>query len=188
MLLDINNIHTDYIKHILPYIKKGIFIDTSIMKIFLDGFIELRFSNKKNENYDNLISLFEHLKVHNKWGKFWITPHLFTEICQHFCQDNNRCKRQDFNKIVESVIPILKDINEETIITKDKMLELIDIEKPVIEMGDLSIYIAIDKFLEEYKKTAIIVKDDGIKRKYENYPNVMVIDYNKTILDLELRK
>ena len=55
MLLQINTEHTDFIQHILPYTKNGIFIDTSIMKIFLDGFIQIRFSKKTNEDYEKLI-------------------------------------------------------------------------------------------------------------------------------------
>jgi len=187
MLLQINTEHTDFIKHILPYTERGIFIDTSVMKIFLDGFIQIRFSKKTNEDYDKLISLFEHLKVNNLWSKFWITPHLFTEICQHFCQDENRCKRKDFKEIVDTIIPILKEINEEVKINKNDILSLIDKDKPVIEIGDLSIFVAVDNFLEDNKKIAVIAKDRGIKERYENYPNVMIIDYTKTILDLEQR-
>lgn len=188
MLLEINTEHTNFIKHILPYTRKGIFIDTSVMKIFIDGFIQLRFSNQKNQEYDDLISLFELLKVENKWNKFWITPHLFTEICRHFCQNDKRNKRDDFKEMVKEIIPILKEINEEREITKDSILNLIDKDKPIIEIGDLSIFVAIDTTLDTIKKIAVIAKDEGIKEKYENYPNVMIIDYDRTILDLKQRK
>ena len=70
----------DFIKNILPYTRNGICIDTGIMKIFLDGFIDLRFSKKINEDYNDLLSLFEFLQVSNRWENFWITPHLLTEI------------------------------------------------------------------------------------------------------------
>ncbi len=189
MLLEINTEHTDFIKHILPYTKNGILIDTSVMKMFIDGFIQLKFSKQKNQEYCDLISLFELLKVGNKWDKFWITPHLFTEICHHFCRDKCsgicRNKRKDFKDIVKEIIPILKDINEEEGIKKNLILNLIDKDKPVIEMGDLSIFVAVDNILETKDKISVIAKDKGIKEKYENYPNVLMIDYYKTILDLK---
>jgi hypothetical protein len=185
MLLEINEKHKNFLRDILPFTKNGILIDTSIMKIFLDGFTKLRFSKIKDEEYEDLIAIFEYLHVANKWHKFWITPHLFTEICQHFCQDENRNKRCDFHKIVEEVMPILKEIQEERNITKDNILELIDKNKPVIEMGDLSIFIAIENILETKKKFCVIEKDKDIRDKYIDYPNVLVIDYHKTILDLK---
>lgn len=188
MLLQINTIHTDYNKHILPYTKNGIFIDTSIMKMFLDGFIKLRFSKVIDEEYQNLISIFDYLKVSNKWSKFWITPHIFTEICRHFCQDKDRNKRENFYKMVEVVIPILKELKEEENISKEKILNLINKDKPIMEIGDLSIFVSVDNLLYNREKIAIIEKDKGIKDRFENYPNVMVIDYFKTVLDLQQRR
>ena len=188
MLLKINTEHTDFIKHILPYTRNGIIIDTSVMKIFLDGFIKLKFSGKLDLDYKDLILLLEHLKVANRWNKFLITPHLFVEICQHFCQDNDRNKRDDFKKIVEEIMPILREFNEEANIKKDDILNLVDNNKPVIEIGDLSIFVAVENILETKDKIAVMANDGGIRVKYENYQNVMIIDYSQTILDLKQRK
>jgi YbbR domain-containing protein len=103
----------------------------------------------------------------------------------------DRNKRQDFKDIVREVIPILKEINEQGEIKKDDILALIDKNKPVIEMGDLSIFVAVENILEVKKKIAILANDKGIKEKYESkakYPNIMIIDFYKTILDLQQRK
>jgi hypothetical protein len=191
MLLQINEEHKDYIKHIVPYLKNGILLDTCIMKIFIDGFIELRFSKKRNDNYDNLISILELLQINNKWDKFYVTPHVFAEICQHFYTDYDRDKRMDFKEMVKEIIPILSELKEEKNIGQKRILELVDKNKPVIEIGDLSIFVAVENIMKEGLKIAIISKDRGIREKYEDkskYPHVLMIDFDKTLCDLRNRK
>ena len=87
-ILDLKYTHTDYIKNILPFIKNGVFIDTSVMKVFIDGFLKWKFSKKLEESYQNLSDLFEALKLTN-WNKLLITPHILTEICHHFVCDKD---------------------------------------------------------------------------------------------------
>ncbi len=184
MFLQINN-NIDYNKDILPYIRNGICIDTCIMKIFIDGFIDLRFSKKKNAEYQNLLSLFEYLKISNKWNKFWITPHLLTEIYRHLCQDNDRNKRVDFEDIITEIMPILKEIEEIKNIEKNEILNLIDIENKKMELGDVSIFIATKDMLNTKNKVTILSQDNNIINRYKNNPDVMVINYKQTILDLK---
>jgi len=182
-ILDLKYIHTDYIKHILPFTKNGVFIDTSVMKIFIDGFLEWKFSKKLEKDYQGLSDLFEALKLTN-WNKLLITPHILTEICHHFVCDKDRDKRKDYCDMVKIVIPILDEIKEEKEITKENILKLINMDKPVIELGDISIFVAVDDIVNSSCKTAILVNDAGFNNRYENHPNVLIIDYNKTILDL----
>ena len=67
VILDLNYTHTDYAKHIRPFLCKGIFIDTSVMKMFIDGYINCFFSKRIDEQYNCLIGILEKLKVNNKW-------------------------------------------------------------------------------------------------------------------------
>lgn len=184
MILDLKHTHIDFFKHIWPFTKRGVFIDTSVMKIFIDGFIKWKFSKILNQEYQDLSDLFEALKL-TKWNKLWITPHVLTETCRHLYCDYNRNQMGDFKKIVQSIIPILKKINEEEQIKKEEILKLINPANPVIEIGDLSIFVAVDNLIESSNKTAILVKDEGFNDRYENHPKIMIIDYYKTTLDLK---
>ncbi len=182
VLLDLYYTHTNYDKDISPFLINGIFIDTSVMKIFIDGYINHFFSSKEDVNYNNLIALLDYLKINSKWQKFLITPHILTEICHHFYCDHN--KRNDYPNIVKQIFPILKTIKEEREIIKDDILDFVDINKPIIELGDISIFLCVDKIINTSKKTAILVNDRGFNKRYEYHPKVMIIDYKKTILDL----
>jgi len=201
MTLYLNYEARDYNKDIFPFMRK-IFLDTSVMKIFIDGFTKKKFSKKNDYDYKNLINLFERLKLKNNfeekddylskgilWNKFWITPQIFVEICQHFCQDKQegkkRNKRGDFNQMVCDLIPIFKEIKEEVKIGKEKVINLIDENKPVIELGDFSIFIAVDEITERKEKLCVIARDEGIKERFENYPNVLMIDYDLAIWNMD---
>ncbi len=185
VILDLEYTHKDYNKDILPFLCNGIFIDTSIMKIFIDGYINNFLSSKKDVQYNNLISLLDFLKINNKWQTFWVTPQIFTEICNHFHCDHN--KRGDYPEIVKAILPILKTIEEERNITKNEIIDFINLDKPVIELGDISIFLSVDRLINSSRKVSILVKDKDFNDRYENYPNVLIIDYNKTVLGLSLR-
>ena len=181
-ILDLKHTHTQFGKDVLPFLSQGVFIDTSVLKIFIDGFIDSRFSEKQDRDFENLLNILNYLKWNNQWNKFWITPHVLTEICNHFNKSYN--KRQDFKQILKEIIPIFNDIKEEKDITKDKILTYVDLNKPVIELGDISLFVCIDSLIKNCKKTAVLVKDEGFNRRYENDPNTMVIDFDRTYLSL----
>lgn len=190
VLLDITHEHSDFI-NILPYIKNGIIIDTSVMKIFIDGFISTEFSHKDSPEYEQLISLFEFMNIIKRgdkeryyWNKFLITPHIFTEICSHINKDHNNHKH--YNKIIETVIPILKEIKENQI-DKNKILDYIDIKNPIVEIGDVSIFLTIKNYEDGNEKIAVLEKDSTFLEKYGDSSNkkVMVIDFNVTISDMK---
>ena len=190
VLLDITDEHPNFIK-ILPYIKNGIVIDTSVMKIYIDGFISSKFSDRYAPEYEQLISLFEFIHIIKKgdgeeynWNKFLITPHIFTEICSHINKDYR--KRYNYNKIIETMVPILKEIKENQI-DKDKILDYIDIKNPIIEIGDISIFLTIKNYEDSNEKIAVLEKDGRFLEKYgdSNNKKVMVIDFNKTISDMK---
>lgn len=182
VILDLNYTHTDYAKHIRPFLCKGIFIDTSVMKMFIDGYINCFFSKRIDEQYNCLIGILEKLKVNNKWKMFWVTPHILTEICHHFHCDYS--KRNDYHEIVRDIIPILKDMQEERNFGKEKILDFINLNKPIIELGDISIFLSVDDIVDNSKKIAILAKDDGFNKRYKNHPNVLVIDYDRVVLSL----
>lgn len=190
VLLDITHEHPKFID-ILPYIKNGIIIDTSVMKIFIDGFISTEFSHKDISEYGQLISLFEFINIIKRgdkkryyWNKFLITPHIFTEICSHI--NNDYHKHHNYNKIIETMIPILKEIKENQI-DKNKILDYIDIKNPIVEIGDVSIFLTIKNYEDGNEKIAVLEKDGKFLEKYGDSSNkkVMVIDFNITISDMK---
>lgn len=191
VLLDLIYEHKDYFKHIFPYIRNGIIIDTSVMKIFIEGYIKTEFSNKIVPEYERLISFFHLIKVITvrdeekyHWNKFLITPHIFTEICSHIKNDYD-C-HHNYNKIIETIIPILKEIKECNI-EKNKILEYVDMKNPVIEIGDISIFLTIGNYEDTNEKIAVLGKDDKFLAKYGDSTNtkVMVIDFNVTMSAME---
>jgi len=183
MILDLKYEHTDFIKHILPFIKEGIFIDTSVLKIFLDGYIKIRFSKQKDTSYHNLIDLFHLLKIEKNFGKLLITPHIFTETCSHLNRDYN--KREDYKYIIHEIIPFLSDLSEHQSIKKNDILCCVEIKKPIIEVGDISIFLSADNIIKSKQKTAILVKDSHFSERYASNPNILIIDFDKTVLDLK---
>lgn len=180
-VLDLLYEHSDFIRQVIPFIRNGIFIDTSILIIFVDGFITLRFSNKSSLDYDNLLSIFDYLKLNNKWSKLFITPHIFAEICRHI---HTYRQREDYKQIIGELIPIFKEIGEHSLIDKNRLLDSIDLNRPIMEIGDMSVFLKADEFSSQRKKTAILVKDDRFNYKYRNNPEVLIIDFDKTVTDL----
>jgi len=174
MFLDLNWQHTNYQKDIWPFLQNGIVIDTSVLKIIIDGVISSRISKKESPELDNLLKFLDYIKIGNKWDKFYITPHILTETCNHLRNDYS--KYITFKNIVEEILPIIKEINEK-IVEKDRLMELINKDKPIVEIGDLSIFVITNDFIKKNQKVAILVKDRGITKKYENDPNVMIMEY-----------
>lgn len=183
MFFDITSKY-DYDKDIMPFIKNGIIIDTSIIKIVIDGLVSTRISKKKLKDipeYKSLLDFLEIIKVSNRWDKFYITPHILTEVCTHLRNDYG--KQCNYKEIVGEVFPLLEDMGEQLVIKKE-IIANINFNNPIIEIGDISIMLVAEDFVKSFKKTAILAKDRDLNKKYEFNPNVMIMDYESTILNL----
>jgi len=181
MLLDLNYQHTDYYKHILPFTRNGILLDTSVMLIYIDGLIQTRFKKEDEPwNYKCLLAFFDKIKVNNRWENFMITPSILTEICNHVKNNNNR--RGDYKIIFTEILSVLDAIKEkiakkEHIIARFKKFNH-------FEIGDISISLVAEDILVSSEKIAILSKDHFFVDKYENDPRVMVMDFNKSVLGM----
>jgi len=174
MLLDITCLD-DYDKKIVPFIREGIIIDTSIIDILIDGLIEKKISKKEAPDYDNLMGFLNLIKIGNNWAKFLITPHILTETCRHL-RDGYRL-RHNYKEIVGEVLPILKNMGEE-LADKRKIINSVDFKNPIIKIGDISIFVVTESFINSSKKIAILAKDRHFKEKYEYDEKVMIMDYH----------
>lgn len=182
MFLDISSVH-DYDKDIIPFIKNGIIIDTSVVKIIIDGLVSTRICRKKLEDlpdYEKLLNFFDYIKVNNEWDKFLITPHILTEVCTHLRNDYSRWN--NYKRIIEEVLPILKSVEEKSV-AKNDIMNCVDLKNPIIEIGDISIFMVADNFLNTVKRIAILAKDRELNRRYQDSPNVMVMDYESIMLN-----
>lgn len=74
-------------------------------------------------------------------------------------------------------------IMNEKIVCKDDFLKQIDEKKPIIEAGDISIFVTANDFIAKKEKIAILVEDRRIKEKYEYHPHVMIMDYRSVCLN-----
>lgn len=161
-------------KIIIPFIKNGIIIDTSVIDIIVNGLINSRISKKDSPELDDLLKFFDRLKIKNEWNKFFITPHILTEVCTHL--RNTYSKQENYKEIVKEILPLLHEMREEPV-EKIKIIGHIDFNKPVIEVGDISIFKVADDYISRVGKIAILSKDDGLSQTYKDNPNVMVMDY-----------
>lgn len=170
----------EYNKDIYPYIKNGIIIDTSVFKIIVDGIVCTRFSKKKSPELDEIMNFLDILKMNNKWGKFFITPHVLTEICRHIRNDYDDWK--NYKEIIKQIFPMITAM-EEKAVKKDEILRLIDYGNPIIEIGDISIFVIADDYENRKEKIAILAEDGGINNKYIDSKNVMVLNYKLNMLN-----
>jgi len=171
---------------IRPFIKDGIFIDTSIIRIFIDGFINTKFSKKGDLAYKILLDFFQRIKVGNAWNNFFITPHVLSEILGQLNQHHRRDPK--YTEIVSEILPILGDMEEERKTTKDQIIGFIDYNKPVVEVGDISIYLAVEGIANIPQKVSILAKDFGFRNRYEEDPNILIMDfesiYNESLSEI----
>lgn len=185
MFLDLN-LHR-YEEDIVPFIRNGIIIDTSVLIHIVDGLIKLRIEKRSLEDlpdYWKILQFLSLLKINNRWNCFYITPHILTEICTYIRKTYN--KRNDYGKIAAEILPILEAMGEHLECDKDSFMSFIDARNPVIEAGDISIDVVADEILasQNRSKVAILVDDQGINEKYEGNKRVMVMDYRTSILNL----
>ncbi|MDP3298196.1 MAG: hypothetical protein Q8N09_11540 [Thermodesulfovibrionia bacterium] len=172
----------NYDKDIAPFIKNGVIIDTSVIKKIIDGLIETKITKRESPELDKILSFLDLIKLSGKWESFFITPHILTEVCRHLRDDYAKPWGNDFYKAVETALPILKAMDEKTV-SKCNFLEQIDKKKPVIEAGDISIFVTTNNFIAKKEKIAILVDDRRIKKIYEYHPHVMIMDYQSVMLN-----
>ena len=66
MILDLNYQHFDYDNDILPFIKNGVIIDTSVLKIIFDGIVSARISKKPCDELNKILLFLDRIKVRDK--------------------------------------------------------------------------------------------------------------------------
>lgn len=170
-----------YDQHIFPYIKNGIIIDTSVLKIIIDGLITTRITKKQSPEFNQVMSFLDILKMTEQWQKFFITPHILTETFTHFRNDYSNWK--NFRELCEEIFPIFKEMAEKNV-NKDEIFQFIDNKNPVVEVGDISIFVAVDDFVKRKVKFAILANDRSLNARYETSNNVMVLNYKSNLLNL----
>ncbi len=178
MFLDLEQ--HQYETDIIPFIRNGIIIDTSVLDILIDGIIDSRIGNKKTLEFQRILDFLDLMKVSNRWEKFFITPHILTEVCNHF--RGKYSKRDDYKKVVGEVIPIIETM-QENVVRKDSITQLIDFNNPVIEIGDMSIFVTANDFINSGKQVAILSNDRIMNSKYQDHKKVMIMDYQSVILN-----
>jgi len=169
-----------YDTDIVPFIRNGIIIDTSVLDILINGIVDSRIGNKQSLEFQQILDFLDLMKVNNRWDKFFITPYILTEVCNHF--RNRYSKWDDYKKIVGEIIPIIETM-QENIVPKDKITQLIDFKNPVIEIGDMSIFVTTDDFINSGKRVAILSNDRIMNSKYQDHKRVMIMDYQSVILN-----
>jgi predicted nucleic-acid-binding protein len=112
MYLDINN--DDYDSKIIPFIRNGIIIDTTVFLKIIDGLVCTRISKKESSEFEKILKFLDALKLTEKWDKFFITPHILTEVCTHLHNDYD--SRKD---VVSEIMPIIKNMGEHPVSKDD---------------------------------------------------------------------
>ena len=171
---------TDYDKEIAPFLRNGIILDTSVLWEIIDGLVTTRIGKHTHLQYDMILRFLDRIKVTNQWGRFYITPHILTETAHHLRNAYHR--RDDYKKIVEEIMPILKILGEYNA-SKNEFIGRIDFTNPIIEAGDISIFVVADEFLKRQEKIAILSNDNGINEKYQDNSRIMIMDYRSAILN-----
>lgn len=178
------NLHSqDYDKEVMPFLRNGIIVDTSIIFKIIQGHILTRITKKEPKeipDYKNILDFFDLIKVQNQWERFFITPHILTEVCRHFRETYHSWI--NYPELVSEIMPMLENMKEEGV-NKEDFLKKIDRKNPVIEAGDISIYVLAEGFTFSNKRIALLADDSGITDRYIDHPRVLVLDYQSVILN-----
>src|SRR3990167_7405176 len=129
LLLDLHS--QEYDKEVMPFLKNGIIIDTSVIFKIIQGHILTRISKKKSDelpDYKNILYFFDLIKIQNRWERFFITPHILTEVCRHFRETYDTWA--NYAELVSEIMPILKEMKEK-IVVKEDFLKKINGKNPV---------------------------------------------------------
>ncbi|MCJ7636523.1 MAG: hypothetical protein MUO21_03455 [Nitrososphaeraceae archaeon] len=168
-------------RDLYAYVKNGILIDTSVLKIIIDGIITIRLSKKESSELKKIEDFLEYIKIRNNWKKFFITPHVLTEVCNHVRNEHSKDSR--FKTIIEEIMPILRETEEKNA-DKKTLISLIDINNPVLEIGDMSIYVVADDYISRNDKIALLADDHNLNSRYVYDRHVLVLDYRTNIINL----
>lgn len=179
--MTLDNVRTqDYETFIAPFLRNGVILDSCVLYELINGIVEKRISKKELDplsDFEQINVVFDLLHLASRRNKLYITPHILTETCRYLEITYNR--RRDYVKIVNEVFPMLENMSEYPV-SKDDFCKQIDRQRPIIEAGDISIFVTADNFMGKKEKIAILTKDGGIRNKYKDLPYVLIIDY-KTI-------
>jgi len=176
--MTLDNVRTqDYETFIAPFLVNGVILDSCVLYELIDGLVKTRISKKKLDplsEFEQINVVFDLLHLTSKWNKLYITPHILTETCRYLETTYNF--RHDYAKIVEEVFPIFENTSEYPV-SKDNFCKKIDPQQPIIEAGDISIFVTADNFTNRKEKIAVLTKDSRIRNKYKNLSYVLVMDY-----------
>lgn len=183
--MTLDNIRSeDYSTSVAPYLVNGVIIDTCVIYEIIDGLISTRISGKKldqHSDFEQINAVFDLLHLTQNWTRLYVTPHILTEACRHL--ENTYNKRQDYKKVVSEIFPMLEGMGEH-VVSKSDFCRQVDMNKPIIESGDISIFVTVDDYISNNRNIAILTKDGRIRGKYKDIPHVMVIDYRSIALNL----
>ncbi len=179
MFLDLTS-SQDYDKEIAPFLKNGVIIDTTVLWEIIEGLISVRITKRPHTEYEKILRFLDRIKIGNKWEKFFITPYILTEVA-HRLRNAYRL-RDDYKNIVKEIMPILGAFGEFNA-SKNDFIKSIDFRNPIIEAGDISIFIIADDFWDKKWKFAILCSDSGLNKKYQDNTRIMVMDYQSAILN-----
>ena len=73
---------------------------------------------------------------------------------------------------------------EDKIVRKDEIIRLINLKNPIIEIGDMSIFVIADNFINRDLKIAVLANDRKLNKKYEDSKQILVLDYKSNLLNL----
>lgn len=181
MFLDVTDL--DFDRDVIPFTRNGIILDTSVIKIFIDGLIATRIEKRRLANlpeFKQLTAFFDLIKVGVKFERFIITPHILTEVCSHIRNDYG--KRKDYQNVFEHMSPFLFEMTER-LVGKEQVLEKVTTGQP-IEIGDLSIHVVTDGILNENKTISILAKDRKLNAVYKEHPKVLVMDFENIFYNM----
>jgi hypothetical protein len=181
----LDNVRTqEYGTFIVPFLRNGVMLDSCVLYELIDGLVKTRIGRQKLDRlseFEMINAVLDVLNLTSHWNRMYVTPHILTETSRYLETTYN--PRQDYKRVVDEIFPILEGTSEYPVSKKD-FCKQIDRERPIIEAGDISIFVTADDFADRGEKIAILTKDGRIRDKYENLPQVLVMDYRTIAYNL----
>jgi hypothetical protein len=168
------------LQQITPFTSRGVIIDTSVAWEIVQGLVSARISKKRYEELEKILRFLEFIKLYQRWDKFVITPHVLAEVCNLFRDQYS--KWTNYGEITKEVMPMIEHMRDCTV-SKKEIFEHIDYDKPIIEIGDISIWVMADGCVQRKDKIAILSVDNRLNKRYEDNPRVLVMNYRNIVLN-----